>query len=51
MISKRVIRGGSWGDDTRHCRSAFRAGSQPVYRYSALGFRVIKHQQTKEAKV
>lgn len=42
MIYKRVIRGGSWISDARDCRSAYRYGSQPGYRYNDLGFRVIK---------
>ena len=35
----RVGRGGSWTNEARRCRSAFRFGLGPAYRYSGLGFR------------
>lgn len=35
----RVLRGGSWLDDGRYCRSAFRAGSAPGYGSFSIGFR------------
>jgi len=38
--SYRVDRGGGWGNNARACRSANRYGSEPVYRYSDLGFRL-----------
>ncbi len=38
--SNRVVRGGSWDDAARHCRSANRSGIQPGYRISDLGMRV-----------
>ncbi len=38
--SDRVLRGGSWDDDARHCRSASRARFDPDIRFSLLGLRV-----------
>ena len=38
----RVLRGGSWGDDARYCRSATRAGGYPDCRYDSVGFRVVR---------
>ena len=35
-----VVRGGSWMDYPRMCRSAYRAVSHPHNRYLILGFRV-----------
>jgi formylglycine-generating enzyme required for sulfatase activity len=37
----RVLRGGSWLNDPRYCRSASRAFNTPVDRFSRLGFRVV----------
>ena len=37
----RVIRGGSWHDLGRYCRSALRLRGTPAYRSSDLGFRVV----------
>ncbi|MEG3437243.1 formylglycine-generating enzyme family protein [Pannus brasiliensis CCIBt3594] len=37
----RVVRGGSWGDEARHLRSANRTFCLPEKRYSVLGFRVM----------
>jgi len=37
----RVIRGGSWFDDPRDCRSAFRNSPDPDDRNYRLGFRVV----------
>ena len=36
----RVVRGGSWGGPPRLCRSAFRYGRAPGYRYVIFGCRV-----------
>lgn len=36
----RVLRGGSWGNLTNYCRSAYR-GSIPVIEYSDYGFRAV----------
>jgi formylglycine-generating enzyme required for sulfatase activity len=38
--SNRVLRGGSWGNDPRYCRSATRCYGAPDYRLSNFGFRV-----------
>ena len=35
-----VARGGSWGDDARYCRSAYRTDYIPDYGYYDRGFRV-----------
>ncbi|VVS94129.1 bifunctional serine/threonine-protein kinase/formylglycine-generating enzyme family protein [Desulfoluna spongiiphila] len=40
--SNRVIRGGSWGDYARNCRSANRRSCSPSYRSHGLGFRVAR---------
>ena len=37
----RVIRGGSWNDDARFCRSADRNDSTQDYRYINVGFRIV----------
>ncbi len=39
--SGRVIRGGSWLDDARWCRSAYRNFYYPDYTYLDIGFRVV----------
>ncbi|OQY57904.1 MAG: hypothetical protein B6245_14665 [Desulfobacteraceae bacterium 4572_88] len=40
--SRRVGRGGSWFNDARICRSAYRAGLQPGCRGNDLGFRLVR---------
>jgi len=40
QVSIRMLRGGSWCDRPRNCRSASRLGSRPVSRTSNFGFRV-----------
>ena len=40
--SGRVDRGGSWDFDARYCRSAYRYGDTPGYRYFNLGFRFAR---------
>jgi formylglycine-generating enzyme required for sulfatase activity len=37
----RILRGGSWLNDPRHCRSATRDYDTPVNRYDVIGFRVV----------
>jgi formylglycine-generating enzyme required for sulfatase activity len=37
-----VLRGGSWGNSSRDCRSAFRGSSNAVNRLHAVGFRVAR---------
>jgi formylglycine-generating enzyme required for sulfatase activity len=39
--ASRVIRGGSWDDSPRLCRSAYRPCDAPSSRLSDLGFRVV----------
>ena len=39
--SSRVVRGGSWLDDPRNCRSASRHNHTPDDRYDSFGFRVV----------
>lgn len=39
--SLRVARGGSWYDDAKYCRSAYRDRFEPDYRSRNLGFRVL----------
>ena len=38
---RRVIRGGSWADNPRNCRSACRDDEDPVNRLNEIGFRVV----------
>lgn len=42
--SYRVLRGGSWGDDARDCRAAYRFALAPEYRGDDLGFRPARGQ-------
>jgi formylglycine-generating enzyme required for sulfatase activity len=37
----RLLRGGSWNDDPRLCRSACRFHTQPGYASLGVGFRVV----------
>ena len=39
--STRVLRGGSWNDNARFCRSAIRAGNTPERSRNSLGFRLV----------
>ncbi len=43
--SGRVIRGGSWDNSSVYCRSAYRGGSPPAYRYYDIGFRAASGLQ------
>ena len=43
--SYRVIRGGSWNNNARNCRPAYRSRIVPVDRFSGLGFRVAAVQE------
>jgi formylglycine-generating enzyme required for sulfatase activity len=38
---KRVVRGGSWYDRPRRCRSAFRQAYHPVQGVYDVGFRIV----------
>ncbi len=40
--TERVVRGGSWGTDPMHCRSAFRGGAGQTHRNMRDGFRVVR---------
>ena len=40
--SRRVLRGGSWYNNARYCRSAYRSWNYPSYSYNYLGFRVVR---------
>jgi sulfatase modifying factor 1 len=40
--SSRVRRGGSWGNDARDARVAYRGSYSPGYRYRGLGFRLAR---------
>ena len=40
LNANRVFRGGSWSDDPRDCRSAYRIDNYPAFRFTYLGFRV-----------
>jgi hypothetical protein len=42
--SSRVLRGGSWGDGARLCRSAHRIDAGPAVRYGYVGFRFARGQ-------
>jgi len=44
VTARRVIRGGSWSDDPRFCRSSIRNEFGPVNRSRNLGFRVARVQ-------
>ncbi len=40
--SVRVLRGGSFADTARNCRSAFRSYGWPNYRRHGIGFRLVR---------
>jgi len=42
--SVRVRRGGGWYDFARYCRTAYRGGRTPAYRYNDVGFRLVREQ-------
>jgi formylglycine-generating enzyme required for sulfatase activity len=46
----RVVRGGSWGDNARTCRAAFRLRHAPDVRFSTLGFRPAGGQVPSSSK-
>jgi formylglycine-generating enzyme required for sulfatase activity len=42
----RVLRGGSWDNNPRNCRSAVRNNNNPVLRNDLVGFRVVSRART-----
>ncbi len=44
--SRRVLRGGSWGNASRDCRSALRISDAPGYRSDYSGFRLVVGSRT-----
>ena len=36
----RVLRGGDFNSDARYCRSSYRTGNKPDFRYNGFGFRI-----------
>ncbi len=49
ISARRSIRGGSWGNDPRDCRSAFRSGRYPDVRFFNQGFRVVRVRRGPQA--
>ncbi len=45
--SHRLIRGGSWNNNPRNCRSVNRNRNEPANRNNNLGFRVARAQRTR----
>ena len=46
LSSTHVIRGGGWNSDSHFCRSSYRNGLEPGFRFDYLGFRVaLAHAQ------
>ena len=43
---KRVLRGGSWGDEPGNARSAKRSGNSPAFRFVDSGFRLARGART-----
>ncbi|MEO0446770.1 MAG: SUMF1/EgtB/PvdO family nonheme iron enzyme [Verrucomicrobiota bacterium] len=39
--AKRVLRGGSWANDARNCRSAYRNANEPGNRNQNMGLRLV----------
>ena len=48
--SNRVIRGGGWRFSARFCRSAYRFGLTPAFRFGHLGFRLALVPSSKSSK-
>ncbi len=46
----RLLRGGSWFDDGRDVRSAYRINHTPSYRYLSSGFRLARGPQARQAR-
>jgi eukaryotic-like serine/threonine-protein kinase len=45
----RVIRGGSWNNSARNCRSAYRNWNEPGNRWNNQGFRLLAAHLPAEA--
>jgi formylglycine-generating enzyme required for sulfatase activity len=43
--TNRVLRGGSWADEARYCRSAYRLDYNPAQGFSNMGFRVARSER------
>ncbi len=41
-VTNRVLRGGSWNNDSQHCRSALRHSAYPSRRHVRVGFRPVR---------
>ncbi len=41
-LENRALRGGSWSDDSRTARAAYRVGSRPGNFLKSLGFRLVR---------
>ncbi len=39
---RRIIRGGSWNESPKYCRSAYRSYYRPVAKRNSLGFRIVR---------
>ena len=44
----KVVRGGSWYDRPKRCRSSFRIAYKPYQPVYNVGFRVVAHEATKQ---
>ena len=47
QLNSRLLRGGSWGSDVRHCRMADRDWNEPGKRSPSYGFRVVMEEAEK----
>ncbi len=48
--SNRVIRGGSWNNDARNVRCAYRNRNDPANRNNNVGFRLAQHNLLPDVK-
>jgi formylglycine-generating enzyme required for sulfatase activity len=40
-MKSRLLRGGSWSNGPRYCRSAYRSRNEPDFALGNVGFRVV----------